>query len=516
MTQGTEGGRCVRSPGSCASDSCTSGSCRSASCAVSRAISVIAVAAMLATAALTDGRPGTGVPRLVTGPDLPSEGRLLWLDGRSVVAGERAVAARDSSGRVFLIDDHLEVREAALPGDVASTVSVAPADGEGGLWLVDGRGRLLRVTSRGAVAAEVPTPYALASLGGSTAGGVILLTRSVEAFPFVPDTAPEAPVVLVDSAGRVLERLGAAARPEQALLADLANAGYVRRVGDRTVFAPFIRDEVVAFGPRGDTLWSLRRGLVQETPEPRFLLEDGRPVLDYFPVNLGLEVGPDGRVYVLSTEDTTVTRSRLDVLDAGSGQLLETLHLETAFPTIVVTRRGTVHLVSSSELLARGRAAARPLVPSFDWPRPNGEVVTEGVLQGRVTLINVWASWCAPCRQEMPELVRLWESLADSGLAFLAVNEDVKPENARRWLAEIGLAPPVALAGGRAGETLHYPGLPYTMLVDQQGRIVRRWIGYLGSQQIGAVRAAARRELSLGSSHHHHAATAEGTHHSGH
>lgn len=510
MTQGIEGGRCVRSPGSCASGSCTS------ACSLSRAIAVVAIAAMLATAALTDGQPAPGAPRLVAGPDLPSSGRLLWLDGRPAVAGEHAVAARDSSGRVFLIDDRLEVREAALPGDVASTVSVAPADEEGGLWLVDGQGRLLRVTPDGAVAAEVPTPYALPSLGGSAAGGRIVLTRSVEGFPFVLDTAPEAPVVVVDSAGRVLERLGAASRPQQVLLTDLANAGHVRRIADRTVFAPFTRDEVVAFGPQGDTLWSVARGLAHETPEPRFLLQDGRPVLDYFPVNLGLGVGPDGRLYVLSTEDTTVTRSRLDVLDAGSGRLLETFQLETAFPTIVVTPRGTVHPVSSTELLGRGREAARPPVPAFDWPDLDGEGVTDAALQGRVTLINIWASWCAPCRKEMPELVRLWESLADSGLAFLAVNEDVQPDDARRWLAEVGLAPPVLLAGGRAGETFRYPGLPYTLLVDGQGRIARRWIGYLGPQQIDAVRAAARAELNLGSGHHHPAATAEGGHDGGH
>jgi cytochrome c biogenesis protein CcmG/thiol:disulfide interchange protein DsbE len=170
-------------------------------------------------------------------------------------------------------------------------------------------------------------------------------------------------------------------------------------------------------------------------------------------------------------------------------------------------------VVPSAALLARAKDAARPLAPAFDWPGLEGGRVTETELLGRVTIVNAWASWCAPCREEMPALVALWESLADSGLALLAVNEDVRAEDARRWLAENDLDPPVVLARGKARNTLGYPGLPYTMLVDREGRIVRKWIGYLGPQQIGALAAAARRELGLsapdqdqhpGHAHDHH------------
>lgn len=112
-----------------------------------------------------------------------------------------------------------------------------------------------------------------------------------------------------------------------------------------------------------------------------------------------------------------------------------------------------------------------------------------------MTIVNAWASWCAPCREEMPELVALWTSLRDSGLALLTVNEDLHDEDARRWLAAERLAPPVALAAGKGREVLHYPGLPYTILVDRDGRIAQRWIGYAGPRQIADVAAAARREL---------------------
>jgi thiol-disulfide isomerase/thioredoxin len=406
---------------------------------------------------------------------------------------------------VLLFDDRLRVQEAALPGDVASVVSAAPAGDDGAVWVVDGHGRLLRVNPDGKVTAEIPTPYVVPAIGGAGDDGVIALVRSVEGFPFALDTAPEPPVVLVDATGRQVRRLGTSVVPAHVLLSDLANAGHVVRIGDQTVFAPFVRDEIIAFGPQGDTLWIVRRGLRHETPEPRFVVRGGRPVLDYFPVNLGLGVGPDGRLYVLSTTDTTLGHARLDVLDPSSGEMLATLPLPTAFPTIVVTRGGEVHLVSSGTLLARSSGAARPQMPAFDWPALGGERVTDAALRGRVTIVNAWASWCAPCREEMPALADLWHALADSGLALLAVNEDVQAEDARQWLRDTDLDLPVVLAGGRGRGVLHYPGLPYTMLVDREGRIVRKWVGYLGPEQIEAIGAAARRELAGGSAHRHEA-----------
>ncbi len=454
-----------------------------------------AAAAALSLAFVGSAREPAGPPVLAEGSELPVSGRLLWLDGRPTVRGGELVAARDSAGRVLVLDDRLRGREALLPGEVASVVSAAPA-ADGTLWIVDGEGRLLRVTVAGELAAEVPSPYRMPALG-AVGDGILTLVRSVEGFPYALDTEPESPVAQVDASGRTVARFGGAATPEHVLLSDLANAGHVIRVDERTIYAPFVRDEVVAFGPTGDTAWVLRRGLAQETPEPRFVIHDGRPAIDYFPVNLGLGLGPDGRLYVLSTADTTLDRARLDVLDPGTGRILATFPLPTAFPTVVVARRGTVHLVSSSELLARVEDASRPAAPAFDLPTLDGGRVTHEALRDRVTIVNLWASWCAPCREEMPELVALWEELSDSGLALLAVNEDVDREDARRWLEDEGLAPPVALAGGRGRSTFHYPGLPYTLLVDTEGRIAGKWIGYLGPRQIDAIRAAARRELGM-------------------
>lgn len=456
-----------------------------------------------------------GVPALAPNAELPARGRVLWLDGRASVPGGTSVAVRDSADRVLLVDDRLRVREAALPGEIASIVSAAPA-GDGGVWVVDGTGELLRVTGASRVAARMRTPFRLPAIGDVGRDGRLTLVRASEGFPFALDTSPAPPIAVLDTFGRAVHNYGVARRPAHTLLTDLANAGDAARAGSRIFFAPFLRDEVVALGAAGDTLWTLRRGLPQETPDPRFELRNGRPVLNYFPVNLGVGLGPDGRVYVLSTADTTLSRSRLDVLDPDDGRRLATFFLPTIFPTIVVTSAGRIHLVPAAQLLARATGAVRPFVPAFDWLSPDGGPVTERALRGRVTIVNAWASWCAPCREEMPQLIAIWTSLRDSGLALLTVNEDREPEDARRWLNTAGLAPPVALAAGGGRHVLHYPGLPYTILVDRDGRIVRRWIGYAGPGQISDIAAAARRELGLrtvktdatlpAAQHHHRAA----------
>ncbi|MDP3911211.1 MAG: TlpA disulfide reductase family protein, partial [Gemmatimonadales bacterium] len=446
------------------------------------------------------GASRPGVPTLALDAELPARGRVLWLDGRTSVPGGKSVAVRDSAGRVLLVDDRLRVREAALPGDIASIVSAAPA-GDGGVWVVDGTGRLLRVTAESRIAERLGTPFRLPAIGDVGHDGRLTLVRASQGFPFAFDTSPAAPVAVMDTFGRGVHSYGIARRPAHVLLTDLANAGHAARAGSRTFFAPLVRDEVVAFGAAGDTLWSLRRGLPRETPDPRFELRDHRPVLNYFPVNLGLALGPDGRLYVLSTADTTLSRSRLDVLDPADGRSLGTFFLPTILPTIVVTPAGRIDLIPAARLLARVEGAERPAVPAFNWPQPDGGRVTEGALRGRVTIVNAWASWCAPCREEMPELVGLWTSLRDSGLALLTVNEDLNQEDARRWLDARRLAPPVALAAGEGRGVLHYPGLPYTILVDRSGRIARRWIGYAGPRQISDIAAAARHELGFRTAH---------------
>ena len=64
------------------------------------------------------------------------------------------------------------------------------------------------------------------------------------------------------------------------------------------------------------------------------------------------------------------------------------------------------------------------------------------------------------------------------------------------FMAAFGFDFPVMLGGGQMKERLHYPGLPYTLLLDARGRIMQRWTGFAGGDQIGAIRSAVAAELN--------------------
>ena len=95
-----------------------------------------------------------------------------------------------------------------------------------------------------------------------------------------------------------------------------------------------------------------------------------------------------------------------------------------------------------------------------------------------IKLLNIFASWCAPCRAEHPNLTRLAQ---EEGLTLVGVNYKDKPEDATKWLAELGN--PYEMIGsdysGRAGIELGLSGLPETFIIDEDGIIRYRLAGPL-------------------------------------
>jgi len=124
--------------------------------------------------------------------------------------------------------------------------------------------------------------------------------------------------------------------------------------------------------------------------------------------------------------------------------------------------------------------AAKPSAPDFTLPRYEGGPVTLSNLHGKVVVLNFWATWCPPCREEMPSMQTLWESLQGEDFELIAVNvgEDEDLVFAFRNEISKSLGFPILLdnnseAAGR------YPirGLPTTYILDKQGRIVYQAIG---------------------------------------
>jgi cytochrome c biogenesis protein CcmG/thiol:disulfide interchange protein DsbE len=130
---------------------------------------------------------------------------------------------------------------------------------------------------------------------------------------------------------------------------------------------------------------------------------------------------------------------------------------------------------SITAALARGE---RPPAPQFTLPRFDGGTLGLSALRGRYVVMNFWASWCIPCKDEAPLLERVWREYRSRGVVVLGVNiQDLEPE-ARRFIAETRATyPQVRDRDGTVARAYGTTGVPETFFIDRQGRIVRKFPG---------------------------------------
>jgi thiol-disulfide isomerase/thioredoxin len=119
-----------------------------------------------------------------------------------------------------------------------------------------------------------------------------------------------------------------------------------------------------------------------------------------------------------------------------------------------------------------------------------------GEWRGKVVLVNLWATWCAPCKREMPSLDRLQAKLGGADFAVLPISLDrTGPDKPRQFLASNGLKNLDLFldSGSSLMQTLRVPGLPLSLLVDRQGREIARLAGpaeWDGAEAETIIRAA--------------------------
>jgi peroxiredoxin len=118
--------------------------------------------------------------------------------------------------------------------------------------------------------------------------------------------------------------------------------------------------------------------------------------------------------------------------------------------------------------------AAGP-APDFTLPARSGSTVSLGMLRGQVVMINFWASWCGPCRQEFPILDQIHRKYRPLGFTMLGVNVEPDTAEAERFLAQTPVGFPILFDRTNV-VTKQYgvSGMPTTILVDRKGRV--RWL----------------------------------------
>jgi len=119
------------------------------------------------------------------------------------------------------------------------------------------------------------------------------------------------------------------------------------------------------------------------------------------------------------------------------------------------------------------------VAPAFMLPeRPGPGEIELASLRGQVALVNFWATWCAPCEQEMPAMQRLHEALGPEGLRLLAVSVDDSSDAVDRFRERLGLSFPILWdPERRVADEYQAHRFPETLLIDRDGIVVERYIG---------------------------------------
>ncbi|HUG65587.1 MAG TPA: TlpA disulfide reductase family protein [Gaiellaceae bacterium] len=131
------------------------------------------------------------------------------------------------------------------------------------------------------------------------------------------------------------------------------------------------------------------------------------------------------------------------------------------------------------DLAAAAARGDRPAAPDFTLERldENGELQLSS-LQGKAVLLNVWASWCIPCKEEAPFLEEIWRENRDRGLVVVGLNAKDFRADARKFAERFDLTFPLVYDG--PGETLDgfgVTGFPETFVLDREGRVVEAFAG---------------------------------------
>jgi len=159
-----------------------------------------------------------------------------------------------------------------------------------------------------------------------------------------------------------------------------------------------------------------------------------------------------------------LTRRRTMLLSAVVAAVLAVVGL-------LATGLGKDPSVAASPLVGR-------LAPDFTLAQLDGPSVTLSKLRGQVVVVNFWASWCAECRVEQPDLDETWARFRDSGVVVVGVDFQDTQGDAREYVKAAGSDYPIVTdTDSTTALAFGLRGVPETFIVDQSGQIVERVIG---------------------------------------
>ena len=153
--------------------------------------------------------------------------------------------------------------------------------------------------------------------------------------------------------------------------------------------------------------------------------------------------------------------------------------MRDAMNTTAPYRRWLPMLLAAAAITASAAVQPSATAPDFTLRSVGGANLRLAEQRGQVVLVNFWATWCGPCRQEMPHLNRLYDKYRSAGFVLLGVNIDDDPRAAADLAAKLGVHFPVLLdTDKRVSRAYDMSAMPATLLIDRDGRVRHIHRGY--------------------------------------
>jgi len=118
--------------------------------------------------------------------------------------------------------------------------------------------------------------------------------------------------------------------------------------------------------------------------------------------------------------------------------------------------------------------------PDFTLEDMDGKSYTLSSLRGKVVMVNFWATWCPPCREEIPSMETVYQALRNEDFIVLAINQWESPDHVFSYMGQLDVYPNFPILFDRDSSVsvaFGVQGLPTTLLIDKQGRVVYRAMG---------------------------------------
>ncbi len=147
---------------------------------------------------------------------------------------------------------------------------------------------------------------------------------------------------------------------------------------------------------------------------------------------------------------------------------------------VVITINGRKHRTPNAT-----SASNRPVAPEFSLPDLNGQTLNLSAYKGKVVLVDFWATWCAPCRKEIPRFVELQKQYGDQGFQIVGISMDDSAGPVKDFYKEFNLNYPVVMGDEKTSDAYGgVLGLPVNIVVGRDGRIYAKHAGLIDLQAL--------------------------------